>query len=99
MQEGLSAGKNNPAHLKRSQAVEVWPQVFRRDFAHLPNFPDITHQAAAVAAVVREQNQDWKFPEVMIHTRLGPSSLLVQNHSLVAHLLTHLPDRRTSFVI
>jgi len=41
------------------------------DLPDLPDAPDVTHQATAIAAVVREQDKDRQRPQVRIVARQG----------------------------
>ena len=54
----LAAREDHPADAKGADGFQMRLEVLRADLADLANPPDVAHQAAAVAAIVRKQHQD-----------------------------------------
>ncbi len=67
MQLRLSTREDNPTHTKGSKGLEVGSEVVRRDLAHLPDSPDVAHQASTIAAIVRKENEDGKAANPVVY--------------------------------
>ena len=83
MHQRLAAGEYDPFHVELAKAGQVRLEIARGDFSNLPDAPDIAHHTAAVAAVVREDYQDRKACDPVIHadnsfpaSRMLPDKLL-----------------------
>jgi hypothetical protein len=46
------------------------PKVLNADLANLPDFPDIAHDAAAIAAVMREEDEYGQFANYIARSRV-----------------------------
>jgi hypothetical protein len=65
MHQRLATRKNHPPHLEFTQACNVRLQIHGRDFANLPDLPDVTHHAPAIATAVGQDHQNGKLPNVV----------------------------------
>src|SRR5690242_19856537 len=96
MHQRFAARKHDPAYFEGSKAVHVRPKIFLADFTHLADLPDVAHQAAAITAIVREQDQDGQFMDAMIESTLCRSAPVADNCHLFNHALTCFPAKRIS---
>src|ERR1051326_7752339 len=56
--ERLAPGEDDPLDPEHLQFRRVAIQLFRADLLHGVRFPDVAHDAAAIATAVRTQNQN-----------------------------------------
>ena len=70
MQLRLSSGQDDPANAQREKGFQMRPKVLNADLANLPNFPDIAHDAAAIAAVMREEDEYGQFANYIARSRV-----------------------------
>jgi hypothetical protein len=81
---GLAAGEDYPTNPKLSERFDMRLKVLDRYLPVLPNPPDVTHYATAIAAIVGEHNQDRQRPDTVIESWRG-SYDGTRNCFLVAH--------------
>src|SRR5580698_8144411 len=60
VQERFTAGKHQPADSQFFDGSDVWLQVVHAEGFAFASFPDVTHDAAAIAGGVRVDHQDGK---------------------------------------
>jgi hypothetical protein len=65
----LTPGEDNPPDSEFSQGLDVILKVLECDLPDLAYPPDVTHQATAIAAIVREQDEDRQRAKVGIKSR------------------------------
>jgi hypothetical protein len=64
----FAPGKHNPPDLQSSQGLDVSLKVLDGNLPDLTDPPDVTHHAAAIATIVREQNEDRQRANVRIES-------------------------------
>src|SRR5690242_5609108 len=96
MKEWLAAGKDQPSNFKQPQRFEVRRQILRPDFPNLADFPDIAHDATAIAPVMRKKNQHRKFAYRMVEDRRCDGHRDFGCAMRIGHDVTLLPARAIS---